>query len=334
MARLTRSNILYVLAGLLVSAALLAGAVAAYAFALRPPSAQDTNLVKFEVAPGQKSNAVVSQLHDQQLIRSRPAFQLYLALHGLRGKLIAGSYQLRRSYSSAEIADIITSGKVTENRLTIPEGTNLLQIKKLVSEKGITTDQFDVALKADYGKDFLIGRPHNVSLEGYLFPDSYQVDSTTTAEALVAAMIDNFDKKVTLELRQRFTDLGLTLHQGITLASIVEEEVTGAEDRAKVSQVMLKRLRMGMRLETDPTVQYAADLVGQPFNLDLASPYNTYRVTGLPPGPISNPGLDAIRAAANPADTEFLYFVSGRDGKTHFSKTFAEHERNIAKYLR
>jgi UPF0755 protein len=332
--KITSATKLYALATALALVAAGSGGVAWYRVGLNPVNSNDQQPLIFEVQSGQNSRVVASNLAQSGLVRSAPAFQIYLGLHGLRGRLQAGAYELKRSYAAAEIADILVSGKAMSNRLVIPEGSNLFQIQKLAEQKGISKSSFEAALLNEYGKDFLLGKPANISLEGYLFPDSYEVNNATSAGTLVAAMIDNFDRKVTPDLRQRFTDMGLTLHQGVTLASIIEKEVVGAEDRAKVAQVLLKRLRLGMRLETDPTVDYAALLLGRSFNLDLNSPYNTYRTTGLPPGPICNPGIDALTAAANPASTEYLYFVSGRDGKTHFSPTFAEHQLNIAKYLR
>lgn len=334
MTRIKTRQHYYRLSAIFALVALLLGAYGWYKFTLQPIEPDNTQSVYFDISSGNKASTVAKNLKSANLIRDSRLFLLYLDLHSQRGKLKAGTYELKASYSVPLIADIITTGKVRINRLVIPEGTTLAQIKTQAVSKGVMAEQFDAALDQNYGKDFLIGRPPGITLEGYLFPDSYQIDSSASAEKVVGSMIDNFDRKVSFDLRQRFTDLGLTLHQGITVASIVEKEVTSAEDRAKVAQVILKRYRMGMRLEVDPTVDYAASLLGQPFSLDLNSPYNTYRVVGLPPGPICNPGLDAIRAASNPSNTDFLYFVSGRDGKTYFSKTFAEHQQNVTKYMR
>jgi UPF0755 protein len=195
-------------------------------------------------------------------------------------------------------------------------------------------------MAASYSNQFLNARPAGATLEGYLFPDTYLIAPSTTPQHLVQSMLNNFERRVTPELVSGLSKQGLNLHQGVTLASIVEKEANKDEDRAKVAQVFLKRMRMGMKLDSDVTVQYAAGLEpdAQKETAEnirtLDSPYNSYRYAGLPPGPICSPGLSAIRAVINPARTDFLYFVADKDGSTHFAKTFAEHQANINKYLR
>ncbi len=170
-------------------------------------------------------------------------------------------------------------------------------------------------------------------MEGYLYPDSYDLPLNPDAKQLVGQMVDNFDKKVTPQLRTVYAAEGLTLHQAVTLASIVEKEVPSTSDRQIVAGIFLKRLQLGMPLESDVTVHYAADQLGVDFSTNLDSPYNTYKHAGLPPAPICNPGIGALTAVATPTSSDYLYFLAGSDGNTHFAKTFAEHQQNIQKYL-
>lgn len=290
--------------------------------------------VNFTLPKGESPSTTARRLEQAHLIKSRTAFLVYVTAHGLRGNLQSGDYSLSPSYETEEIIDILTNGKVATKRLTIPEGTTIKKIRELAAAKGISTTDFDAALQGDYGKDFLVGRPPGVGLEGYLFPDSYELPLNPNAQELVSQMVDNFDKKVTPQLRNVYTAEGLTLHQAVTLASIVEKEVPSANDRAVVAGIFLKRIQLGMPLESDVTVQYGADQQGVGFSTSLDSPYNTYKHVGLPPAPVCNPGLSALTAVANPTSTDYLYFLAGNDGKTHFAKTFAEHQQNIQKYLR
>lgn len=298
------------------------------------PVSSDKSEVGFTVAAGERPPLTAQRLQRAKLIRSDWAFMLYLTLHGWRSQIRAGDYLLQPSQSSSQIAKTLVGGRVQRNLLVVPEGSTVKEIGERAAKRGVAESEFNTALAARYEYDFLATKPANVGLEGYLFPDSYQVRSTTGASALVRTMLDNFGRKLTDEHVAGFARLGLNLHQGITLASIVEQEVADPEDRRKVAQVFLKRLRIGQALESDPTTQYAADLLGKPFDLKLASPYNTYHQRGLPPGPICNPGLDAIAATIDPAKTDYLYFVSADDGTTYFAKTFDEHQRNVAKYRR
>ncbi len=318
---------------LIVSAAaaglLLLSGITWYEVSLRPPNASDHSAVSFELPKGEKSTETASRLEKAQLIRDEHAFLIFIIIHGIRAKLQAGSYSLSPSHSASDVAAILSQGKISTNLLIIPEGKNLSQIIKLAEAKGIQSADMKAALAKQYGYSFLKGAP---GLEGYLFPDSYQVNKKTTASDLVNDMLANFAQKVPAKFTPLFKRQGLSLHDGLILASMIEKEVNTAADRPKVAQVFLRRLRIGMALESDTTVEYAAAQLGLAFSIDLDSPYNTYSHTGLPPGPISNPGLSALQAVANPAKTNYLYFVTGRDGKTRFAVTFSQHQANIARY--
>ena len=321
---------LWLLAGLVVAAG---AAYAGYQLELRPAAASGAASRTLVIAAGQSAPEVAANLKDAGLIRSRLAFEVYVNLHGLRAKLQVGSYSLSASSSTPAIAEAIAGGLAELKKITIPEGYTIAQITKRAADYGLSAADFTAAVKAAHSQSFLDGRPSGVNLEGYLFPDSYTIAPSTTAADLVNAMLDDFGRKVAPVYDSAFVAEGLTLHQGVTLASIVEREVSIAADRPIVAQIFLKRLNQGMSLGSDVTVQYAADLLGDPFDINIASPYNTRLHIGLPPGPICNPGLDALDAVAHPASTDYLYFLAGKDGKTHFAKTYAEHQKNIQLYL-
>jgi UPF0755 protein len=297
------------------------------------PAAPAGTTSAFTVNPGENAQTIATHLATAHLIRDRNAFITYINLHGLRPRLKAGQYALKPSMTAEAIALAIADGRTLTKRLLVPEGYRLSQIETSAAELGITKAGFAAALAAPHRQSFLAGKPANVGLEGYLFPDSYEISATTTATELVNAMLDTFGKRVGPEYVQAFAAQGLTLHQGLTLASMVEREVRIPEDRPIVAQVFLKRFKTGMPLGSDVTAQYASDLLGVPFNVDVNSPYNTRRFPGLPPGPICSPGLGALDAVAHPAGTDYLYFLTGRDGKDYFAKTLAEHNANIAKHL-
>ena len=184
------------------------------------------------------------------------------------------------------------------------------------------------------GHPALVDKPRGASLEGYLYPESFQKDATTKPTQIITSSLDEMQKRLTPEIRAQFAKKGLSVYQGITLASIIEKEVSIVSDKALVSQVFYKRLSMDMGLESDPTAFYGAIIAGQEPSLQYDSAYNTYLVKGLPPGPISNVSQESLKAAAYPANTDWLFFVAGDDGKTYFSKTLAEHEANIDRYCK
>ncbi len=304
-----------------------------YRLGLRPV-ANSGSAKAFIIKSGESVPTIAGALKDVGLIRDKNAFITYLNIHGLRPKIKAGSYSLSPTSSAPQIADILSNGRTLMDRMVVPEGYSISQIRKLAAEYGIQSADIDTALAAPHTQSFLAGKPSSVDLEGYLFPDSYQVDSNTSAETLVNSMLDNFGKKVGAEYVAAFAAEGLSLHQGLTLASIVQREAGSAADEPIIAQVFLSRLKMKMAFQSDVTVQYGADLLGASFSTTLNSPYNTYLHVGLPPGPICNPGLSVLDAISRPATTDYLYFVADKSGKTHFARTFAEHQVNVAKYLR
>lgn len=321
--------------GLLVLAIAVIGAFISYLgyeADLQPVSSSGKS-VDFEITSGERVPTIADKLKAAGLIRNRNSFITYVSLHGLRLQVKAGSFSLAPTDSVAKIAAIITNG-TSSNRLVIPEGTQLTGIEALAAEHGISKADFQAAVRAPHTQAFLASRPPGVDLEGYLFPDSYAIDSTTTAASLVNQMLDDFGRRVGPEYTQAFAAEGLTLNQGVTLASIVEREVNKPADRPIVAQIFLKRFHMGMPLGSDVTTQYASELAGVPFNLNLNSPYNTRLNAGIPPGPICSPGLSSLDAVAHPSATDYLYFVAGSDGVTYYATTLAQHNMNVAQHLK
>ena len=310
----------------------LATLYSVYRLNLRAPATSGKAVV-FEVKSGQTAPMIAANLKTAGLIRDRSAFITYINFHGQRRLLKAGTYSLSPSLSAPDVANILSQGKTLTNRLVVPEGYTIKQIETEAAQLGISVTEFEAALNEPHDQAFLANKPATVDLEGYLFPDSYTVTSSTTGSQLVNAMLDNYGRKVGPEYAQAFAAEGLTLHQGLTIASVVEREVNNSSDRPIVAQIFLKRYREKQPLGSDVTAVYAAQLLGVPFNVNLDSPYNTRKVVGLPPGPICNPGLSALDAVAHPAITNYSFFLTGKDGKTYFAKTYAEHQQNIIKYL-
>lgn len=307
----------------------------------------DTVTEAFTITQGENTSAIATHLRVDGLIKSPFAFQLYIWVTGVAGRLQAGEYSLSPSMGAPTVARVLSQGK-TEPRevtITIPEGWSTQQIGSYFADKGLFTKDAWVAAAqvADsrtilpgttYG--FLTDKPVGATLEGYLFPDTYRVFRDATPAEVVRKMLDNFGSKVTPELIAQIHSQGKTLFEDLTLASIVEKEVSGDADRRKVADVFLKRLRGGMPLQSDATVNYVTGKgTTRPSFGDLAveSPYNTYKHYGLPPGPIGNPGLSSILAVVNPEPNPYYYFLTTPEGDAIFGVTLEEHTANRAKYL-
>lgn len=267
-------------------------------------------------------------LKSQGLIRNAIVFEQYVRSVDASDKIKAGTYELSPSYSVQEIVSIITEGKVKTNLVTILPGQTLRGISQALTNAGYTQAEANAALDpALYsGHPALVDKPKTASLEGYLYPESFQKTNDTKAETIIRAALDEMQKRLTPEVRELFAKQGIGVYDAITLASIVEKEVPKSEDRKQVAQVFLRRLREGTRLESDATTNYKG------LNGLTSAAYNTYENDGLPPSPIANVTESALAAIARPASTDWLYFVSGDDGITYFARTKAEHDANIAQH--
>lgn len=294
----------------------------------------------FTVPVGATSAKIAELMADQGLIRSPIAFQIYVAAHRLDSKLQAGEYNLNTGLSTPEIAARLVKGETASYTFTIPEGFTLAQIvDRLVERKLVNRENFlDLAAHGQFNYSFLQGLPEGPNrLEGYLFPDTYQITPKTTEKQIITMMLDRFAREITPEFKAQAAKQGLTVNQAVILASIIEREAQKAEERPKVAAVFLNRLKKGWKIESCATVQYA---LGKPkarlFDKDLQidSPYNTYKYKGLPPGPIASPGAPSLKAAVNPANVNYMFFVVFEDGQHIFSKTLQEHNQAKATYLK
>lgn len=286
------------------------------------------------VPSGATPAAIANLLHDKHIIRNAWTFEAYVRHEAVGGDLQAGSYSLSPSQSVQDIVAQLTHGKVTTQLVTILPGQRLDQLEQALVNDGFSKADVTAALNpAAYANNAaLVDKPAGNSLEGYLYPDSFQRTSATSAAAIVQESIAEMQTHLTPDIRAAFAKEGLSTYQGITLASIVEQEVSKASDRSQAAQVFLSRLSQGISLGSDVTAMYGSRLAGQGTSLTYDTAYNTLIHTGLPPGPISNVTDDALQAVAHPASTSWLFFVTGDDGTTHFSSTLAEHEALTAQY--
>lgn len=298
------------------------------------PVSQSQQFQTVTIESGATVEQIASQLEEMGLIRSAWAFRLYVSSKEVRNSLQAGTYEIAPNQGIPEIVGQLTGGKIATNLVTILPGQRIDQVRKRLIQDGFTEAQVDGALDpARYARHpALVDKPAGVSLEGYIYPESYQKTGQTEVDTIIGNALDQMDKQLTPDIRSAFARQGLSTYQAIILASIVEREVSSQQDREQVAQVFLKRLKIGMRLQSDATASYGAILNGAEPSSSYDSPYNTYRYDGLPSTPISNVSASSLRAVAYPASTDWLYFVSGDDGTNHFSKTLQEHEANVIEY--
>jgi UPF0755 protein len=292
---------------------------------------------RVEVRRGQHTQTIIRQLQRAGIVRDEWIPLVYMKLLRRNDSLKAGVYEFDRAMTPVDVLDKIMRGDVILKAITVREGLDRFAVAKLFIAEGLgSEDDWKKATgEAEQIRDIA---PEAESLEGYLFPDTYKFDPGTPASTIVKAMVTNFRRNWGDELSTITT--GLNVHQTVTLASIVETEAQLPQERPVVASVYFNRINRRMLLGADPTVIYAMKLAGRwdgnirKADLQLDSPYNTYRQPGLPPGPIANPGLASLRAAAAPATTPYLYFVARNDGSHVFATNNAEHNRNVERYQR
>ena len=309
----------------------------AYDFTQVAPSNEKTEVI-FEVKPGDSFAIVASALEKQGLIRNAYAFSIYARITNQRSLLKRGEYGLRKDMKPSAVLAVITSGKSIAKAFTVAEGLNLYEIADLYEAQGFgkKLDFLSLARDPAFAKE-LLGESAS-SLEGYLFPETYMITKFETVRHLLASMVRRF-MAVYSEIGAENALPGWNRNQVVTLASIIEKETGAGSDRPLISSVFHNRLLKKMKLQTDPTIIYGiADMTGiVPNNIrrdDILKPsrYNTYVINALPPGPISNPGRDAMIAALKPASSNYLYFVSRNDGTTAFSESLDRHNNAVRKF--
>lgn len=335
--------------------ALFAGAVAASYFLsefyFKKPAAGAAP-VAFTIEKGDSVKKIAGNLEEERIIKGTFVFETYVWLLQLEGVFQPGEYKLLPGANISSIARELTALNVRENKLTLIEGWSLKDITEYLREKKLISRESDLYYwtgrpAVDYRKmridfvggwryDFLADKPAYAGLEGYIYPDTYRVLVDAGAQGLVKKSLDNFDKKLTPDLRAEILRQGKTIFEVVIMASVVEKEVPGYEDRRMVADIFWRRIKMGMPLGADSTINYITGSGRERStyqDLKIDSPWNTYKYAGLPLGPICNPSIEAIRAAIYPAANNYLYFLTDKDGAVHFAKTAVEHNRNKAKYL-
>lgn len=278
------------------------------------------------IEPGTGAQAIATLLEEKNIIKSSSAFNNYLRFNGLSSSLQAGGYDLSSSMTVQEIVDIIGSGKVSSKTVLIAPGLTVNDIKKVFVDAGYPQAEVEEAFNTIKPRDHING-VNAESLEGYIAPDTYKIGSDFTAEDLLILTLDEFEKQLNPEILAGFSEQGLSINGATILASIVQLESSLPENQEKIAQVFIRRIDEGIPLGADPTFRYASEQLGIEDNIDVDSPYNTRINVGFPPTPIANFNLSALQSVAYPADTNYLFFVSGDDGVTYFSNTLQEHNR-------
>lgn len=287
-----------------------------------------------EIPPGSGSAAIRRRLVDAGIVRDEMVFRAALWLTGAARSLKAGEYRFERAMTPIEIVEKIERGEVYLRRITFREGLTIREMADVFAERGFGTASDFLAAAADPAAIADLD-PQARDLEGYLFPDTYDLPRRATAATLVAVMTDRFKSAYDEQAQALARSQGLTTRQVMTLASLVEKETGQPDERPLVAAVYRNRMRIGMPMQADPTVVYALVKAGKydgnirKGDLEFDSPYNTYRYPGLPPGPIAAPGKASIDAVLSPADVKYLYFVSRNNGSHVFAETLAEHNANV-----
>lgn len=298
------------------------------------PFTTQSRIITVEIPVNSSVSQIADLLKQAEVIKSTLAFKIYVRGNEKATDLRFGVYDFDSSLSVPEIVDILISGQEASELFTIPPGLRLDQVKARFLKNGFDETEVNNALDPVQYEDHpaLVSKPKGDSLEGYLYPESFQRTSATTVKELVNLSLDEMVKRLTPERIKAFSKQGLSPHEAVTLASIIEKEVHLAEDRRVVAQIFLKRLKEGITLGSDVTYEYASAVNGGIAWPGLDDPYNTRLYGGLPPGPIANFDETALEAVANPADTEYLFFLSGDDGKTYYGRNLVEHDRNISEH--
>lgn len=308
------------------------------------PAGDDPTPVTFVVNQGDTADIIGRNLRDAGLISDAELFRQLVKYQGVGGNLQAGAYQLKATMTMEEVVAALQRSQRQDVRITVREGWRIEQIAEVLAGDGVSTqdDLLKVMRSARLDLSILSERPAGVSLEGYLYPDTYQIDTRWSAEQVVQLLAGTMDKRFTPAMRQQAATHNLTVHQVLIIASIIERETAVVSERPMIASVYLNRIAQNMPLEADPTVQYALGydkdqkrwwpVISADQYRSTDSAYNTYTHRGLPPGPVCSPGLTAIQAVLQPAKSDYLFYLAKGDGTHVFAKTFDEHLDNQKKY--
>lgn len=308
---------------------LIAGGFIWYQTQLRPVGSSKDAAIKVTIEQGSSPKGIAAQLEAQKVIRNADVFFLYTRLTGTQDKLQAGTYRLSPGETTPQIVRHLVDGTVDTFSIQFLPGATLAQNREVLIKAGYSAKEVDAGLSGTYSSPLFDTKPSGGDLEGYIYGETYNFSSNVTVGDILERTFAQYAKVIKEnDFVAKFKAHGLTLYQGITLASIIQREaVKGSE--AQIAQVFYSRLAADMPLGSDVTYQYIADKMGVQRDTNLDSPYNTRIHTGLPPGPISAPGLAALQAVADPAPGDYLFFLSGDDNVTYYAHTLSEHEANI-----
>lgn len=326
-----RNVLLAVLAAVLLAACLAVGVMGVdYRISTAEVAVGDGDKVAVRITPGMTSSQVGELLAEKEVIDSAWKFNLAVRLNGAADKFQAGIFDFQKHMTVGDALGVLVNGRAQSQWVTVPEGYDVRQIAKLLAEHGLVEEQEFLREAKDFAPyDYIEKNPQaDYAIEGFLFPDTYEFASDATAKDIMSRMAQEFDDKLTSELREQAAARNLSIYELVTLASLVEKEARYPEDRPIIAQVFFKRLDINMPLQTDTTIQYLLNGPKEDLSIDdtmIESPYNTYQHYGLPPGPIANPGMASIEAVLNPAATDYLYFVADRQGHNHYGYTYEEH---------
>lgn len=313
-----------------------------YQSALQPVSSDPASArVRVTIKPATSPDQIATILHDNKLIRSTVAFDIYTRLSGTKNVLQAGTFSLSPNESTEQIVGHLVAGKVDEFTVTFLPGATIMDNKKVLINAGYSEADVDAALVKQYDHEVFAGKPAGTNLEGYIYGETYNFSTSATPEDILLRTFDELNKEVKANnLVEKFKEQGLTLYEGITMASIIQRETsspdpsTPSTDQKQVAQVFYLRLNQGMVLGSDVTAYYGADQIGVDRSVAVDTPYNTRIHAGLPPGPIASPSIGALLAAAQPAAGDYVYFLSGDDDVTYFARTNDKHEQNIVDHCK
>jgi len=306
-----------------------------------PKSLLPTSVIMYEAKRGMGDEEISLELEKMGIIKNSIFFRIYAYATGKDKKIQAGTYNLSPKMSVVQILEKFVLGDVVKNKITIIEGFRAKDIANYLESKNFyKKEEFLESVDKGWNEEFtfLESKPKGLNLEGYIFPDTYNVALGTTSEDFLRITLKNFNKKLTTDLRNEIEKQKKSIFQIITMASIIEKEVKTLEDKKNVAGILWKRLEVGMPLQVDATVNYftgKSDSRVKIVDTKIDSPYNTYKYTGLPLGPISNPGMDSILASIYPTKNDYWYYLSANgNGQTIFSKTLEEHNIAVSKYLK
>ncbi len=308
------------------------------------PATTKNETINIELFEGMGVNAISQKLFENELVKNKFVFETWVWLLRSEGKIIAGAYTIPKNISLRSLTRLLFNGptKPRDRNITIIEGWTNKQIALYLEKEGLVKKEdffFTIAhLSSELVKQFpfLQELPDGVDLEGYLFPDTYRVFWKTSGEEIIQKMLENFTKKVNKDILFQIEKQERNLHEVLTLASIIEAEAQKSDDRKMIADIFLKRLKVGIPLQSDATINFITDSGRERSTFEdllIESPYNTYKYPGLPPGPINNPSLNAILAAILPIANPYYFFLTDKDGSVHYAKNQYEHNINREKYL-